>query len=262
MTYQTIETEQHDDGVLVLTLDRPHRANAFNTEMAGEIRAVWSDLEADPDGVRCVVLRAAGEGAFCAGADLKERNEMSGDDWEHQHRIYEAMSYAIMDSPVPVIAAVSGAAIGGGLEIVLACDFAYGVPGARFGFPETRLGFMPGIGGTQLLPRRVGVARAREIFMRGNYFSAADALAWGLINRVCQPDELLDAVMACAHDIAISAPLAVHAVRRAASDGMDLALKDALELELQYYYALVETEDRLEGVRAFNEKRPPVFKGR
>jgi enoyl-CoA hydratase len=259
--FDFIETELQTDQVLLVRLNRPQQANAFNTRMAEEVRSVWKHLESEPTAVRCVVLTGAGERAFCAGADLKERNRMSGADWEQQHRIFEAMSYGIMNSPVPTIAAVNGAAVGGGLELLLACDFACAVPGARLAFPESRLGFMPGVGGTQLLPRRAGLARAREILITGEGFSSDQAFDWGVVNHLYEPAELMTRVMELATSIATNAPLAVAAIRQATQGGMDLSLADALQLELRYYYALVDTDDRKEGILAFNEKRKPVFKG-
>ena len=174
--YDYIEVEQLPGNVAVVRLNRPALANSFNTRMAEEVRSVWEHLESEPTDVRCVILTGAGERAFCAGADLKERNCMSEGDWEYQHRIFEAMSYGVMNSPIPTIAAVNGAAVGGGFELLLACDFACAVPGARLAFPESRLGFMPGVGGTQLLPRRAGLARAREILITGRRFYVGTGL--------------------------------------------------------------------------------------
>ncbi len=259
--YDHIETTLNDDNVLLVRMSRPEQANSFNTRMAEEVRSVWIDIESGKTDVRCVVLTGSGNRAFCAGADLKERNGMSETEWEHQHRIFEAMSYGIMNSPVPTIAAVNGAAVGGGLELLLACDFACAVPGARFAFPESRLGFMPGVGGTQLLPRRAGLARAREILITGEGFSSDQALNWGVVNHLFSPEELLPKVLEMAHGVATNAPLAVAAIREATMQGLDLSLHDALELELRHYYSLVDTDDRREGIRAFNEKREPVFKG-
>ncbi len=259
--FEFIDVEMQSENTLLVRLNRPEQANSFNTRMAEEIRSVWVYLETHTTNVRCIVLTGTGDRAFCAGADLKERDGMSETDWESQHRIFEAMSYGIMDSPVPTIAAVNGAAVGGGLELLLACDFACAVPGAYLAFPESRMGFMPGVGGTQLLPRRVGLSRAREILITGNGFSSEQAHEWGVVNHLIERVDLLPRVMEIAARIAANAPLAVTAIREATRDGLDLSLKAGLELELHHYYTLVDTEDRREGIRSFNEKREAVFRG-
>jgi enoyl-CoA hydratase/carnithine racemase len=230
--------------------------------MAEELIALWQAIAADPDKVRVVVLTGAGERAFCAGADLKERQGMSQQAWHRQHEKFEAMAHAIMTSPRPVIAALNGAAMGGGLELALACDFAYAVPGARLAFTEVTLGIIPGIGGTQNLPRAAGLRRAKELLMTGRAFSGEEALQWGIVNRLCEPAELLPAALETAGRIAANAPLAVAAARQAATEGLGQPLEAALALELELYNTLIDTDDRREGISAFNEKRPPHFKGR
>ena len=260
--YATLSVERRADKVLLVRLNRPEAANAFNTAMAEELVDLWQGLSGAGDELRVVVLTGRGDRAFCAGADLKERRGMSEAAWRRQHQVFEAMAYAIMESPLPTIAAVNGAAFGGGLELVLACDFAYASTSARFAFTEVTLGIIPGIGGTQNLTRVVGPGRARELLTTGAPFGAEDALSWGLINRLYAPEDLLDAALKTAGKIAGNAPLAVAAVRRAAAGALDLPLKDGLALELERYYTLIDTEDRHEGIAAFNEKRPPRFRGR
>ena len=258
-SYRTIEVERPAPHVRLVRLNRPEASNAFSTEMARELIAAWDDLPAD---TRAVVLTGAGSRAFCAGADLKERRDMADADWRAQHKIFEAMAYGIMKSPVPVIAAVNGAAFGGGFELILACDFAYAVPEARFALTEVTLGIMPGVGGTQNLVRAVGPARAREIMLTGAPLSAEQALDWGVVNRLCPAETLLETTLETAGRIAANAPLAVAQIRRAIAAAGDLALEDGLAAELDCYDTLVNTEDRVEGIRAFNEKRKPAFKGR
>ncbi len=260
--YQTLSVETLPDKVLLARLNRPEAANAFNTAMAKELVDLWRRIPETDDDLRAIVLTGRGDRAFCAGADLKERKGMSDADWESQHRIFEAMAYGIMESPIPTIAAVNGAAFGGGFELLLACDFAYASTAARFAFTEVTLGIIPGIGGTQNLPRLVGPARARELLMTGAPFGAEDALSWGLVNRLYPPEALLPAALETAGMIAANAPLAIKAVRKAAAGALDRPLKEGLALELENYYTLVDTEDRHEGILAFNEKRKPVFKGR
>jgi enoyl-CoA hydratase len=257
-----ILVDEVEPGLLRVTLNRPQASNAFNSAMARELLALWGDLAAPPGGVRAVVLTGAGERAFCAGADLKERNGMGDADWQAQHVLFERQYMALLELPIPVIAAVNGAAFAGGLELMLACDFAYAVKGARFALTEVTLGLMPGAGGTQFLPRAVGERRAKEIILAGKPFDAEAALRWGLVNRICEPAELLPEAIATASAIAANAPLAIRQAKHAIHHGLQLDLKSGLLFEIEAYNRLVPTEDRREGVRAYNEKRKPRFIGR
>lgn len=260
MTYSTIKVTQPEAGITVITFARPEVANALSTAMGRELLDIWSQLRADA-ALRCVIL--AGEGKhFQAGADLKERNGMSDEQWAEQHRLFEAMIRAQLACPVPVIAAVQGAAMGGGCEMTLACDFAYAAEGARFGLPEAGLGILPGLGGTQLLTRAVGPRRAIELLTTAQPFSAAQALEWGLVSGVVAPEALMDTVRGVAKVIAGKAPLSVRGAKRVVHEGQDLDLKRAMDLELSVYNQLFTTQDRREGVGSFNEKRTPVFEGR
>lgn len=260
--YETILTDTPQDGVLRVTLNRPEAANAFNTTMMRELLDLWSGLAARADTPRCIVLTGAGTRAFCAGADLKERNGMSDAQWMAQHDIIERQYEALINCPVPVIAAVSGHAFAGGLEMMLACDFAYAVKDARFALTEVTLGIMPGAGGTQTLARAAGERRAKEIILTGKPFSAADALDWGIVNALYEPDALAAAALATAAQIAANAPLAVREARRSIHGGLQLGLEGGMRFEIDCYNRLVPTEDRREGIRAFNEKRKPQFRGR
>ena len=260
--YKTLVADRPEQHLLLLTLNRPRAANAFNTQMGEELRAFWSALIDDPGDLRCIVVTGAGDRAFCAGADLKERRDMPDDAWRAQHVIFEQAFLAMMDCPVPVIAAVNGAAFGGGFEMVLAADFAYAADTARFALTETTLGIIPGAGGTQNLPRACGTRRAREIIMTGTPFGAEEALAWGIVNRVVPPDRLLEETLAVARRIAGNAPIAVREAKRALSAATDTDIKSGLEIEIECYNRTVTTEDRREGMLAFNEKRTPVYRGR
>ena len=245
-----------------MTLNRPAVANAFNTAMMEELHDLWSGLGARAEAPRCVVLTGAGGRVFCAGADLKERNGMTDAQWLAQHAIIERHYAALIDAPVPVIAAVNGHAFAGGLELMLACDFAYAVKGARFALTEVTLGLMPGAGGTQTLARAAGERRAKEIILTGQEFAAAEALAWGVVNALYEPDALMPAALATAARIAANAPLAVREARRSIHDGLQAGLEAGMRLEIECYNRLVPSEDRREGVRAFNEKRKARFTGR
>ena len=205
----------------------------------------------------------AGEGRhFQAGADLKERNGMTDQQWADQHKLFEDMIRAQLAVPVPVIAAVQGAAMGGGCEMSLACDFTYAAEGARFGLPEAGLGIMPGLGGTQLLTRAVGPRRALEILTTAAPFSAEKALEYGLVSAIVPAEALMETVLGVAAQIASRAPLSVRGLKRVVHDGQDLDLKQAMDLELSVYNHLFTTHDRHEGVASFNEKRIPVFEGK
>ncbi|MFZ5718610.1 MAG: enoyl-CoA hydratase/isomerase family protein [Pseudomonadota bacterium] len=260
MAYETIKVEEAAPGIRVIAFNRPEAANALSTQMGRELLDAWSKLRAD-EALRCVILRGEGR-HFQAGADLKERNGMTDEAWAEQHRLFEAMIRAQLACPVPVIAAVQGAAMGGGCEMTLACDFAYAAEGARFGLPEAGLGILPGLGGTQLLTRAVGPRRAIELLTTAAPFSAEQARDWGLVSDVVPAEALMDTVLAVAAQIASRAPLSVRGAKRVVHEGQDLDLKRGMDLELTVYNHLFTTEDRREGVASFNEKRTPTFRGR
>jgi enoyl-CoA hydratase len=260
--YETLLTETVRPGVLRVTLNRPQAANALNTQMARDLLSLWNSLASDPGETRAVVLTGAGERAFCAGADLKERHGMSDTDWHTQHVLFERQYWALLDVPIPVIAAVNGHAYAGGLEMMLACDFAYAVPQARFALTEVTLGIMPGAGGTQFLPRAVGERRAKEAILSGRPIAAEEALGWGLVNRLFERERLMGETLGVAGAIADNAPLSVRQAKKSIHTGLQLDLRSALQFEIEAYNRLVPTEDRREGIAAFNEKRKPRFKGR
>ncbi|MDB5494017.1 MAG: enoyl-CoA hydratase/isomerase family protein [Phenylobacterium sp.] len=256
---ETIKLEEPVPGVAVVAFNRPEVANALSTQMGLELVEAWTALAARPD-LRCVILRGEGK-HFQAGADLKERNGMTDAAWAEQHKVFEAMVRAQLAVPVPIIAAVNGAAMGGGCEMALACDFAYAADTARFGLPEVGLGIMPGLGGTQLLTRSVGERRAVEILVSGRPLSAQEALEAGIVNRVVAADQLMVAVMETATRIAANAPLSVRALKHVVHEGHSMDLAAAMELELAQYNRLFKTTDRREGIASFNEKRTPAFRG-
>lgn len=258
--FGTIKIKDAAPGVVVLAFNRPEVANALSTQMGEELRDAWTAIAARAD-VRCVILTGEGK-HFQAGADLKERNGMTDEAWAAQHVVFEDMVAAQLAVPVPVIAAVNGAAMGGGCEMTLACDFAYAADTARFGLPEVTLGIMPGLGGTQLLTRSVGERRAVEILVSGRPLTAQEALEAGIVNRVVPAAELIAATLETAERIAANAPLSVKALKKVVREGYGQALPASMALELAEYYRLFKTADRREGVASFNEKRKPAFQGR
>lgn len=261
MKFTTLQVETVDD-VMVVTLNRPEVLNALNTMMMEELRALFTGLYVEPEQARVVVLTGAGERGFCPGADLKERDGMTDATWRRQHAIIEQMIRAMFACPLPMIAAVNGAAMGGGAEMALACDFIYAADHARFGFPEVVRGIIPGGGGPQNLPRAVGVRRAKEIVLTGHPFSAQQAFEWGMVNRVVPLPALMPSVMKTARAIAANAPVGVRSAKAALDKGADLDRATGYDFEIAAYGATIGTEDRVEGVRAFNEKRKPVFRGK
>ncbi|WP_424814515.1 enoyl-CoA hydratase/isomerase family protein [Roseococcus sp. YIM B11640] len=260
--FETLALEEPAPHVLVVRLNRPGSANAMNTQMGRDLLSIWTALTEDARGARCVIFTAAGGRVFCAGADLKERNGMTDADWQAQHEIFERAFLALMDCPVPVIAAANGHAYAGGFEMLLASDFAYGAETARFALTEVTLGIMPGAGGTQNLPRAVGERRAKEIILTGTPFNAQQALEWGVLNAVHPEADLFAAALATAERIAGNAPLSVRQAKRSMHYGMQTDLRTGLRFEIEAYNRLVSTEDRVEGILSFNEKRKPNFKGR
>ncbi len=260
--YETIALERIDDHILLLTLDRPEVLNAVNTQMGLERKEIFESLYVDAQDVRCVIITGRGERAFCAGGDLKERNGMTDEQWKQQHAIFEQGGNAMRSCPVPVIAAVNGVAYGGGTELALSCDFIYASKTARFALTEVRLGIMPGGMGTINMPNAVGERRAKELVLSAKPIDADLAYEWGLVNKVCEPDKLIDDTMDIARAIGANAPLSVMRAKQSLSIATQLDRGNAMQFELEAYNRLVGTEDRLEGVRAFNEKRKPNWKSR
>lgn len=261
-TYDTITFAVGEDRVGLVTMNRPDALNSMNTRMMEELRDLFAGFYVEPDIAVCLVLTGAGERGFCTGADLKERKGMTDAVWRRQHAIVEQMVRAIMDCPIPVIAAVNGHAYAGGMEIALACDFVYAADHARFALTEVTLGIMPGAAGTQNLPRAVGVRRAKEIVLTGTPFSASDALGWGMVNKVVAIKDLMGEAMAVARRIGANAPMSVRQAKKSLDKATELDRASGYAFEIEAYNRLVVTEDRQEGINAYNEKRKPNYKGR
>jgi enoyl-CoA hydratase len=257
-----LRVEQAESGLIIVRFDRPDVRNALDTATAEDLRDLFGPLAFTPGDLRCVILTGTGDRAFCAGADLKERQGMTDDAWRLQHAIIEEAAYSLLNCSVPVIAAVNGAAFGGGCELALCCDFILAARTARFAMPEVTRGIMPGAGGTQMLPRAVGERRAKQLLLTGEPFSAEAAEAWGLVNEVVEPDALMPRALELARAICANAPISVRQIKKAVHAGLQTDLTTGLLIEVQAYERTIPTEDRHEGIRAFNEKRRPVFRGR
>lgn len=257
----TLLIETVDEHVQLITLNRPEASNAFNTKMAWDLITVFENYATTLSETRVIVVTGSGDKAFCAGGDLKERKGMSDQQWQAQHLVYERMIRAIIACPLPTIGAINGAAYGGGCELAAALDFIYVSDHARFAQTEVRIGIIPGAGGTQTLSRAVGEKRAKEIILTGLVFSAQDALNWGLANKAYPQNELVQAALTTAKVIASNAPIAVRQAKQSIHKGMQMSLNDGLAFEIEAYNRTVPTEDRREGVLAFNQKRKPKFRG-
>jgi enoyl-CoA hydratase len=263
MNYQTILFDiAETTGVATITLNRPARMNALTAELKNELADVVSRLEND-NSVRVAVITGAGEKAFCAGADIRERHDESPNpaEFHRQQRKTHDIFNAIESLAVPVIAAINGVALGGGLELALACDLRIATSSAVLGLTEVGLGLIPAAGGTQRLPRIVGLAKAKELMFTAARLTAGEALAVGLVNRVAESSALEEATN-LAEQIAAKPPLAVQFAKRTIDHGMRTDVRSALEFELYAAAILFDTDDRKEGMKAFVEKRTPHFLGR
>jgi methylglutaconyl-CoA hydratase len=248
------------DGVEIWTIDGEGRRNAISRAMGAELDALLQRAAGDR-ALRCVVVTGAGDKAFCAGADLKERAGMSEAEVQSFLQRLGRTLRAIEEAPQVFIAALNGAALGGGLELALACDLRIAADSAQMGLPEVGLGIIPGGGGTQRLPRLVGVARAKDLVLTGRRIGAAEALAAGLVTRIAPAQRLMDEALAYAAEVARNAPISLRQAKRAIHGGLHLPLDEAIAHEYRMYQDCLGTQDRVEALRAFAEKRPPAFKG-
>jgi len=253
--------EERRGAVEIWTLDAEDTRNAISRAVLAELEARVSRVTAGHE-VRAVILTGAGDKAFCAGADLKERATMSEAEVRAFLGSLRRTLRAVENSNTIFLAALNGSALGGGTELALACDLRIAAPAAEMGLTEVRLGIIPGGGGTQRLPRLIGPGRAKDLILTGRRLNAAEAFAIGLVQRLAPEGRLLEVALAVAEQIAENAPLAVAAAKRAVDRGMELDLDAALALELEQYETVLRSEDRLEGLRAFAEKRRPLWKGR
>ena len=254
-----IEVRRHAGAVAEVVLNRSEALNAISTAFAEELTARMRELALD-EGLRAAVLSAAGDGAYCVGADLKERNGFGDAEFLAQRLVFRALFGSVLDLPVPIIAAVSGYALGGGLELALGCDLIAADAGAVFGLPEVTVGLVPGGGGTQLLARKIGPSRAADLLYTGRRVEFAEACALGIVDRPVDGGATASAAaLDLARRIAANSPVGVRNAKRALRTGIGLPLAAGLDVEDTAWRAAAFSADRAEGIRAFNEKRPPVF---
>lgn len=249
------------DHVAILTFNREERHHTLAQDLVRALRDALHELAEDRS-VRALVITATGAKAFCAGADLRERRGMNNDDVRKTVAGLQALTTQIANFPRPVLCALNGVAFGGGLEIALACDLRYAAASAKMGLTETRLAIIPGAGGTQRLPRLIGLGRAKEMIFTGRRIDAATAAAWGLVEGVFDADQLHAEVLAIAHEIAQGGPIALESAKFAIQHGIESDLSTGLAIERAAYDLLIPTEDRVEALVAFGEKRPARFQGR
>ncbi|MGQ9823632.1 MAG: enoyl-CoA hydratase/isomerase family protein [Desulfotomaculales bacterium] len=259
MSYETLLVNIEEQ-VAVVTLNRPP-LNPLNSTMFRELGRVAGELAEDP-GVRAVIFTGAGEKAFAAGADINEMKDLTVVEMYAFNQVSKEALNRIENLPKPTIAAVNGLALGGGCELTLCCDLRLASEKAKFGLPEINLGIIPGGGGTQRLPRLIGMGRAKELFYLGEMIDAARAEQIGLVNRVVAAADLLPEAVRLAKKLAEKSPLALGLLKDAAQTGYSLDLAAALDLEMKNFLVVFAGEDRREGISAFLEKRKPVFKGR
>lgn len=258
---QVLQVDVEEDGLCIVTLNRPSSMNALDGELVHRLGESFDEL-AYNDRVRVVILTGAGERAFCAGADLRERASMSEAQVSRRIDDYRGCFGAIAELPKPVICAINGYAFGGGLELALACDIRVVAAQTKLGLTETRLGIIPGAGGTQRLPRLIGASRAKELIFSGRRLGGEEAEAWGIANYAVNAEDVLPRAKELGREMLQSAPIALQQAKLAIDAGMQADLHTGLQIESRAYAVTLPTEDRQEGLAAFREKRKPTFKGK
>ena len=257
--YQTIRCE-NQDGIAIVTIDRPEALNALNSTVITELEQVVAALESDRD-VRCLILTGEGR-SFVAGADIGEQYPLDLDGGRRWGQRGSALMRRIEKLEFPTIAAVNGFALGGGCELALSCDIILASEKAKFGQPEVGLGITPGFSGTQRLPRRVGIGKAKELIFSGKMIKADEAKTIGLVNEVYAPEALMDAALEMARSFTKNAPIAVKYAKACIDRGMQMDLDDGIALENEMFAMCYATADQKEGMTAFLEKRPAAFRNK
>ncbi|WP_413287540.1 enoyl-CoA hydratase-related protein [Bdellovibrio sp. HCB337] len=261
-SYKAINLEMKDNGVWVMTIQRPEALNALNAQVLNDMADALRQIgEIDFENARALVITGSGEKAFVAGADIKEISELNEDQAFAFAQRGQSIFHELNILKIPVIAAVNGFALGGGLELALGCDFIFASENAKFGLPEVSLGLIPGFGGTVRLARAVGIRKARELTYTGDMLNAQEALALGLVNKVVPQAELMNTVMKTISTILSRGPVAVAAAKKSINQSYELDVEEAQRTEARHFADLFATEDVREGTKAFIEKRKPAFKG-
>jgi enoyl-CoA hydratase/carnithine racemase len=245
-----------EDHIATVMLNRSDALNAISGAMADELTTALQEVAANRD-VWVVIVAAAGDKAFCVGADLKERNGFTLEQFHENRKQIRGLFAALRSMPQPVVASIFGFALGGGCEIALSCDIVVAAQGTQLGLPETRVGLLPAGGGTQLLTRKVGTSRAKDLIFRGKRIDAGFAQQLGLVAEVCEREELQNFTLEVARDICKSSPVAVAAAKRSIDGGLGMPIDDGIELENEMWKTVIASSDRQEGIEAFNDKRPP-----
>ena len=245
----------------VVTINREKALNALNEDVLKELKATFTSLTGNPE-IRSVVITGAGDRAFVAGADIAAMSKMTVRQAAAFTELGHATMNAVANCDKPVIAAVNGFCLGGGLELALSCDFIYASEKAKLGLPEVSLGLYPGFGGTQRLARAAGPNRAKELIFSGRMIGAQEAYEWGIVNKICSPDQLLEVAKGCAAEIGQKGPIAVSLAKKVINRGKDESLELGLEIEKGAFPLCFSTEDLKEGLAAFLEKRKANFKGK
>ncbi|MBF0227388.1 MAG: enoyl-CoA hydratase/isomerase family protein [Desulfobacterales bacterium] len=252
---------QEENNIAILTLNRPEVMNSFNFELLQSLKEKIESFKYRPD-LRVIIITGSGEKAFCSGADLKERATLSQEKVKEFIFTIRALFTSIEFLNKPTIAAVNGVALGGGTELALACDIRIASKTSSLGLTETRLAIIPGAGGTQRLPRLIGIGKAKELIFTGKRVGSDEALNIGLVNKVCEPSELINECKQMAEMICETGPIAIEQAKYAINYGMGVDINTGLAIESNAYWVTIPTEDRLEGLKAFKEKRKPVYKGK
>lgn len=256
-----VQLEQLRKSIGKITLSRHEAANALSLQLLEQLEKTLNKIKKDHH-IRVVIITGEGEKAFCAGADLKERNEMNDQEVIHAVSKIGNVIQQIEALPQPVIAAMNGVAFGGGLEMALACDIRVAASHIKVGLTETTLGIIPGAGGTQRLPRLIGIGKAKELIYTGRRISAEEAYELGIVEYIVPKEQLMEKTIQLAEEIAENAPLALVQAKAAINYGLEVELMSGLKIEQLAYRSLIPTEDRREGLRAFQEKRRPNYQGK
>lgn len=256
-----VEVDRSLEEIAIVTLHRPESLHALNQPLLIELREAVKSIHESRD-VLCTIITSSGDRAFCAGADLVERRTMSNEEVMQAVKLIGDTFLQIENLPMPVIAALNGVAFGGGLELALACDFRIAANHIEIGLTETSLAIIPGGGGTQRLPRLIGISKAKQLIFMAKRISAFEAEKLGIVEEIVQKENLLDRAIEIALEIVQNGPLALRLAKSAINDGIQVDLLSGLEMELRYYEQTLTSEDRIEGLQAFEQKRKPIYKGK